>query len=28
MLLLDGLQSFCCRWMLVRALKVTDERDT
>jgi hypothetical protein len=28
MLLLDGLQSFCCRWMLIRALKVANEKGT
>jgi hypothetical protein len=28
MLLLDGIQSFCSRWMLVRAMKVPDEHDT
>jgi DNA-directed RNA polymerase subunit N (RpoN/RPB10) len=25
MLLLDGIQSFCCRWTLIRALEVVDE---
>jgi hypothetical protein len=28
MLLLDGLQSLCSKWMLVRALEVPDEHDT
>ncbi len=28
MLLPDGLQSLCCRWTLVRALKVPDEHGT
>jgi hypothetical protein len=28
MLLPDGLQSFCCRWMLVRPLEVHNEYDT
>jgi hypothetical protein len=28
MLLLDGLQGLCSRWMLVRALKVLDEHHT
>jgi hypothetical protein len=27
-LLLDGLQSLCCRWTLVRAVEVTDEDGT
>jgi hypothetical protein len=28
MLLFDGLQSFCYRWMLVRTLDVLDEHGT
>jgi hypothetical protein len=28
MLLFDGLQGFCCRWMLVCGLKVADEHGT
>jgi hypothetical protein len=28
MLLLDGLQSFCCRWTLIRALEVVNEQGT
>jgi hypothetical protein len=28
MLLLDGLQSFCCRWTLIRALEVVNEHGT